>query len=189
MIRKTTVRMIGHGAVIMLGWLLVLVGIAALFLPGPGMLMIFGGVYLLSRHHSWARYLLRPVKLTALLGAAEGVEQRWRIVASCLGALCIGAFGVLWLVQPDAPGWWPVPERWWLVGGRTVGVTLVASCLIALTLIYFSVRRFYGHPEAVAELRVMLKARKRAVARIRQLRRERHQARHHGPGPVVPPAG
>lgn len=173
MTKESTARVIGHIVVLSLGWLLLVAGVAALFLPGPGMMMIFGGVYLLSRHHSWARYLLRPVKLQALLGAAEGVEQRWRIAASTLGALGIGAFGVLWLVQPSAPVWWPAPDAWWLLGGRTVGVTLGISCVVALVLIVYSVRRFYGHPEEVIELRAMIRARKRAVATIRQRRRER----------------
>lgn len=177
MTRKTTFRVIGHIAVITLGWVLVVAGIAALFLPGPGMLMLFGGIYLLARHHAWARYLLRPVKLAALLGAAEGVEQRWRIVASCLGALCVGAFGVLWLWHPPAPGWWPLAEDWWLFGGRTVGVTLVLSCVIALVLVRYSVKRFYNRPDEVAELRVMMRARRRATARIRQLRRD-HRREH-----------
>ena len=176
MTKQFTVRIIGRVAVLCLGWLLVVAGLAALFLPGPGMLMLFAGIYLLSRHHRWARYLLRPVKLHALLGAAEGVETRVRITASSVGALCVGALGVLWLVQPAAPAWWPVPDQWWLIGGRTVGVTLTLSCVIALALLFFSVRRFHGRPEEVAELRAMIRARKRAVATIRQRRRDRRLA-------------
>lgn len=173
MTKTSTVRILAHVAVLCLGWLLVVAGVAALFLPGPGMLLLFAGIYLLSRHHRWARYLLRPVKLQAMQGAAEGVETRLRIAASTLGALCVGGFGVLWLVQPPAPSWWPAPEQWWLIGGRTVGVTLALSCVIALVLLFFSARRFHGHPEEVDELRAMIRARKRAVATIRQRRRDR----------------
>lgn len=172
MTRHSTMRVIGHVVALIVGWVLLLAGIAALFLPGPGMLMMFGGIFLLARYHSWARYLLRPVKLQALLGAAEGVESRRRIVASTLGALVVGAFGVLWLVQPDAPAWWPVRDEWWLIGGRAGGVTLCLSFLIALVLIFVSVRRFYGRPEEVVELRGMIRARKRAVETIRRRRRE-----------------
>lgn len=177
MSKHPTLRVIAHIGVLCLGWLLLLAGIGALFLPGPGMLMLFAGIYLLSRHHRWARYLLRPVKLNAMIGAAEGVETRLRIALSSLGALCVGALGALWLVQPPAPSWWPAPDDWWLLGGRTVGVTLTLSCVIALILLFFSARRFHGHPDEVAELRAMLRARSRAVATIRERRRQ-HRLEH-----------
>lgn len=162
-----------HVLMIALGWTLLLLGLAALVLPGPGMLMTFGGVAILARYHTWARFLLRPVKLKALLGAAEGVETRLRVAASAVAGLAVGGFGVLWLLQPPAPAWWPVAEKWWLVGGRGLGVTLLLSCVVALLLLVFTVRRFHGKPEAVEELRMMVRARKRAEARIRELRRAR----------------
>ena len=174
-----TARVARHVAVLTLGWLLLVAGLAALFLPGPGMLMVFGGMAILARHHKWARSLLRPIKIKAMLGAAEAVEKPWRTVGSAIGALLVGAFGVLWLVQPDVPAWWPVVDDWWLKGGRTVGVTLCLSGVIALLLLVFSVRRFHGHPERIDELRRMARARKRAVEKVRAMRRER---RHPGAG-------
>ncbi|MFT4082226.1 MAG: PGPGW domain-containing protein [Nocardioides sp.] len=135
-----------------IGWLLVAAGIAALVLPGPGLLMIFAGLVLLSQQYEWAERRLEPVRIAALKGAAEGVETWPRILASTLGALVIGGFGVLWLVRPAAPSWWPVPDSWWLIGGSWTGVTLVASCALALALIVYSYRRFHGKPAAVAAL-------------------------------------
>lgn len=154
-----------------LGWLLVLAGVAALVLPGPGMLMLFAGLAVLSGQYPWARRLLRPVKIKALLGAAEGVETVPRIIMSSLLALWVAACGALWIVQPAAPGWWPLPESWWLVGGRTVGYTLSISALVAAALIVYSLRRFRGHPAEVEEVRAMDRARKRAVRRLKERRR------------------
>jgi hypothetical protein len=135
-----------------LGWVLLLAGVAALVLPGPGLLLMAGGLAVLSQQYTWAERLLDPVMLRALRAAAEGVETRPRVIMSTLGALGIGAFGVLWLVAPDAPGWWPIAERWWLPGGMWTGITLLLSCVIALALIVYSYRRFHGKPEAVAAL-------------------------------------
>lgn len=135
-----------------LGWLLVVAGIAALVLPGPGLLMIFAGLALLSQQYEWAERRVDPVRLRALRGAAEGVETWPRICLSILGALVIDAFGILWTVHPPAPAWWPLADAYWLLGGRWTGVTLILSGLIALALIVYSYRRFHDKPDAVRAL-------------------------------------
>jgi hypothetical protein len=125
-----------------LGWLLLLGGIAALILPGPGLLMIVGGLALLAQQYEWARKRLDPVKKRALEAAADGVETWPRILLSCLGVAVLVGLGVLWIVDPDVPGWWPLDEKWWLPGGWTAGVSIAFSGLIALSLIVYSIRHF-----------------------------------------------
>jgi Putative transmembrane protein (PGPGW) len=124
------------------GWLLVLGGVAALVLPGPGLLAIAAGLALLSQQYEWARRRLEPVKRRALQTAADGVQTWPRILASCLGAASLIGVGVGWGLRPDAPGWWPLDERWWLPGGWGTGATLILSGLIALALIVYSYRHF-----------------------------------------------
>ncbi|MDR7253904.1 hypothetical protein J2X46_002894 [Nocardioides sp. BE266] len=135
-----------------LGWVLLLLGIAAIFLPGPGLLGIFAGLALLSQQYDWAERRVEPVRLRALKGAAEGVETWPRIIASCLGVVALTACGVLWIMKPDAPGWWPLSDAWWLPGGIWTGVTQIGSAVIALALIIYSYRRFHGDPDAVEAL-------------------------------------
>ncbi len=135
-----------------LGWVLLLAGVAALFLPGPGLLGIFAGLALLSQQYEWAERRVDPVRLRALRGAAEGVETVPRIVLSVVGVLALASLGVLWTLSPPAPSWWTLSESLWLPGGMWTGITQVASAAIALGLIIYSYRRFHGHPEAVAEL-------------------------------------
>ncbi|HYG93304.1 MAG TPA: PGPGW domain-containing protein [Nocardioides sp.] len=134
------------------GWGLLLVGVAALVLPGPGLILMALGLAVLSQQYEWAERRLDPVKLRALKAAAEGVETVPRIVASVLGAVVLIACGVLWIWDPATPSWWPLSDFWWLPGGIWTGITQVASGLIALALIAYSYRRFHGHPEAVEEL-------------------------------------
>lgn len=135
-----------------LGWLLVAAGIAALVLPGPGLLMVFSGLVILSQRYEWAEKRLRPVEIRAMRGAAESVETWPRILLSTAFALGIVAAGVFWLVKPGVPDWWPLSERLWLPGGRATGTTLVLSGLIAAGLIVWSYRRFHGKPEEVARI-------------------------------------
>lgn len=134
------------------GWTLVVVGIAALVLPGPGLLLLFAGMAVLSQQYEWAARRLAPVKYRAMRGAADGVATWPRILASTLAALVVAGLGILWIVGPDAPGWWPVDESWWLAGGAAFGVTQVFSAVIALGLIVWSYRRFHDNPEAIASL-------------------------------------
>ena len=124
------------------GWVLVVAGIAALVLPGPGLLALFAGLAVLSQQYTWAERAVEPVKEKALEGAEAGVQTWWRIGLSLLGVVALAAVGVFWIVGPDAPSWWPVRDSWWLFGGWGVGATLIFSALAALALLIYSYRRF-----------------------------------------------
>jgi uncharacterized protein (TIGR02611 family) len=135
-----------------LGWALLVAGIAALVLPGPGLLLMFAGLAVLSQQYEWAERWVEPVRLRALKGAAQSVETWPRIIASTVLAVLLIGCGVLWIIKPDAPSWWPVSDSWWLPGGLWTGITQIVSGLLALALIVYSYRRFYGRPEAVEAL-------------------------------------
>lgn len=140
-------------AIEVVGWTLVVAGIAALVLPGPGLLALFAGLAVLSQQYEWAERRLQPVKTAAYKSAADSVQTWPRILMSLSGVATLAAFGVLWIVDPDAPAWWPVSESWWLIGGLGTGITLILSSLIALAIIVYSFRTFRGVDdyEAIAE--------------------------------------
>ena len=129
-----------------LGWTLVLAGIAALVLPGPGLLAIFAGLVILSQQYEWAERRLDPVKKRALEGASDSVKTWPRIAVATTAALAIVAFGVVYLLQPPAPSWWPVSDDYWFYGGWAPGVTLIFSGFFALGLVVYSYRRFHDNP-------------------------------------------
>ncbi|WP_370185767.1 PGPGW domain-containing protein [Aeromicrobium sp.] len=138
---------IHHGKTIgleILGWVMVLLGIAAIFLPGPGLLLLFGGLALLSQRYEWARRRVEPVKDAALRTAAQGVQTWPRILASLAGVVWLVGLGIVWGLRPPAPDWWPLRDSWWLLGGWGTGATLIVSGLIALATIVYSFRRFRG---------------------------------------------
>lgn len=128
------------------GWLLVVGGLAAIPLPGPGLLMLLGGLVILSRRYSWAARRVRPVEQAAMRTASDGVQSNVKIFVSLLGVLWLWGTGTLWIVRPPPPSWWPVDTSWWLFGGLASGITLVVSGFIALALIIYSIKRFRGSP-------------------------------------------
>lgn len=148
------------------GWFLLVAGVAALVLPGPGLIMVFAGLAVLSQQYEWAERRLDPIKYRALKGAAESVETPLRIAFSAVGVLFLVACGVVWIVGLDQPSWWPLPDWTWLAGGAGTGITLLVSAVIAVALLVYSFRRFYGKPEAVAELEADIQE---ADAEYRQL--------------------
>ena len=77
--------------------------------------------------------------------AADRRSRAWPRSSSSAAACC-------WILDPPAPGWWPLPECWWLPGGLWTGVTQVASAIFALGLIVYGYRRFHDNPEQIDEL-------------------------------------
>ena len=135
------------------GWLLVLVGIAAIPLPGPGLLLLFAGLAVLSQQYTWAEKRVRPVERAAMKAASDSVQTWPRIILSLAGVAWLAGIGVLWILQPDSPEWWPVDDKWWLFGGSWTGITLAASSLIALGILVYSFIKFRGadDPHSAAE--------------------------------------
>lgn len=124
------------------GGVLLVLGVLALFLPGPGLLTIVAGLALLSTSFPWAERLMHPIKSKAFRLATEGVQTWKRIVFSTLGGLLLIAVGIAWGLDFPAPGWWPISESLWLVGGWATGISIMASGTFALALITYSYLQF-----------------------------------------------
>ena len=127
------------------GWTLILAGLAALVLPGPGILALFAGMAILATQYEWAERHLDPLEKAALRGAESSVKTWPRILLSAFGAFVAIGLGIYWGLGPEAPLWWPAGSKWWLIGGWGTGASLIGSGLIALGLLVYSYRRFRPH--------------------------------------------
>ncbi len=125
-----------------LGWILIVVGLAALVLPGPGLLALFAGIFLLAPNYAWAERRLEPLEKIALKTARDSVANWHRILFSLMLVAILILLGVVWIIHPASPSWWPIADRWWLVGGKGTGLSLIVSGLIALTSIVVSYHKF-----------------------------------------------
>lgn len=132
MLRKTWVTV--------LGWVLLLAGLAALVLPGPGLLLVLSGVLVLSQEYAWAERRVDPLKRKAFEVAAAGVETWARICLSALGGLSLVVAGVVWCLEPTIPQVWILGPRL-PFSGWPAGSSLILSGLVALGLLVWSVQR------------------------------------------------
>ena len=128
-----------------LGWTLVVLGLALLVLPGPGMLALVAGVALLAPHYAWARRILDPLHDRAVEAAKRGVSTRSRVLVGAASVLWLLGVGLAWLLAPPIPefsGWgWDIGPR--LPGGRAAGIGMIASGLAGGALLAYSVMRWF----------------------------------------------
>ena len=132
------------------GWLLVLVGVIAIPLPGPGWLLLLSGLVVLSQEYTWAERRVEPVRKKAVAAARIGVATYPRIVLSALSACLVIATGVFWWVNPRIPQIGPIGPKL-PFGGWPTGSGIVLSGLVALGLLIYSVGKFRREPAAEHE--------------------------------------
>lgn len=117
------------------GALLMLIGVALLVLPGPGLLLVFAGLVLFARAVPAVAVFVAPVRVRALQGVEGSVATRPRIAGTLLAGLALIGAGVVWGVQPVAG----LPFAGW-----STGSSLILSGLIILGLLAWSYRRVHG---------------------------------------------
>ena len=122
-----------------LGGLLLLGGLVLMVLPGPGILLIVGGLAVLASEFAWAHRLLRRARVRARQAQAAAVSSPLRTAGSVVAALALVALGVAMQVVDDVR--WPLQDalldRVW---GPLTGWVLVATGLILLTTTVVAVR-------------------------------------------------
>jgi hypothetical protein len=130
---RTTAPRAGLGKKIafgLVGGLLLIAGVALLVLPGPGLLLVLGGLLVLANAFPAAQRFVAPVRKRAMAAAEESVSSPLRVLFSVgTGLVLIGA-GVVWWLNPDLP-----------LGGWPTGISLILSGLILLALLVVSHRR------------------------------------------------
>ena len=121
----------------LLGWALVVAGLVALVLPGPGLLLLLSGLIVLSQQYEWARRSLEPVRVKAFQVARASVDNWWQMALSLFGALCLIGAGMVWWADPEIPRVWKFGPHLPAAGWGT-GIGLILSGLVALGLIAYS---------------------------------------------------
>lgn len=127
--------MLKKSAVTILGAALLVVGLAMMVLPGPGILVIVAGLAVLATEYVWARSLLDKARTQAEKVQEAAVANRSRTAATVLFAVAMLGLGVAMLVAND------VDLPFW---GGVTGSILIVTALILLTTTYLTVRAARG---------------------------------------------
>ena len=98
--RRRSTHVLWQAGVLLVGFGLVLAGIAMLVLPGPGWASIILGFIVLASEYAWARRLLEPVRRWARRAADAALDPRVRKRNLAIaGSLAVAGVGlVIWYV-------------------------------------------------------------------------------------------
>lgn len=134
-LRRFAVTIVGAG--------LLLIGLALMVLPGPGILLIVAGLAVLATEYVWARRLLLHAKDRAEQVQQAAVASPLRTAASGVFAFGLGAVGVVMLIVEDVA--WPVLDStvdaaW----GPVTGSILIVTGLILVTTTVLTIRTARG---------------------------------------------
>jgi len=114
-------------AVTVAGALILAVGVVLLVAPGPGVLVIAFGFFVLGLEYEWAQRRFVHARRTAGEVADKAVSSPGSTALSVVGCLAIVAAGIGYGVVDTLPG-----SSWWVAG------TVVAGGIIALTTVVVS---------------------------------------------------
>lgn len=116
--------------ILLIGGALLLLGIAMLVLPGPGLLLVLAGLVVLSTEFPAVDRFIEPIQQRAMRAAEESVASPLRLTGSVLAGLALIAAGVVWGLNKGLP-----------LGGWPTGTSLILSGLVLLGLLVFSYER------------------------------------------------
>lgn len=114
------------------GGLVLLVGIALLVLPGPGLLLVLAGLLILASEFPTLERYIDPVRDRAMKAAEDSVSSPLRIAGSVLCGLGLLAAGVIWGLRVFP---------WLPLAGWSTGSSLILSGIVLLALLGWSYRR------------------------------------------------
>ena len=112
------------------GGVVLLVGVALLVLPGPGLLLVLAGLLILASEFPALEKHVDPVRDRAMKAAEDSVASPLRIAGSVLAGLGLFAAGIVWGLVPGLP-----------LGGWSTGSSLILSGIILFALLIWSYRR------------------------------------------------
>ena len=119
------------------GGLVVLIGIALLVLPGPGLLVVLAGLLILASEFPAVQRFVDPVRDRAMKAAEDSVSTPLRLAWSVLAGLGLIGAGIAWGLIP-----------WLPFHGWSAGSSLILSGLILYALLIWSYRKVKARREA-----------------------------------------
>lgn len=123
-VKRVTIAVIGS--------VVLLVGVALLVLPGPGLLLILAGLLILASEFPSLERHIDPVRDRAMKAAEDSVSSPLRIAGSVLCGLGLIAAGFAWGLRLFP---------WLPLAGWSTGSSLILSGLVLFGLLGWSYHR------------------------------------------------
>jgi hypothetical protein len=114
------------------GSVVLLLGIALLVLPGPGLLLVLAGLLILASEFPALERYVDPVRDRAMKAAEDSVSSPLRIAGSVLCGLGLIAAGIIWGLRVFS--WLPFP-------GWSTGSSLILSGIVLFVLLGWSYKK------------------------------------------------
>jgi hypothetical protein len=115
------------------GSVVLLVGVALLVLPGPGLLLVLAGLLILASEFPKLEQYVDPVRDRAMKAAEDSVRTPLRIAWSVLAGLGLIAAGIVWGTVDGLP-----------LSGWSTGSSLILSGIVLFVLLVWSYRRVHN---------------------------------------------
>ncbi|WP_414635970.1 PGPGW domain-containing protein [Actinophytocola sp.] len=125
-------RHLKRATIAVIGGVVLLVGVALLVLPGPGLLLVLAGLLILASEFPALERYVDPARDRALKAAEDSVSSPVRLAGSILCGLALIAAGILWGLR--VVPWLPLP-------GWSTGSSLILSGILLLALLGWSHRK------------------------------------------------
>jgi hypothetical protein len=125
-------KQVKRATVAVAGSVVLLVGIALLVLPGPGLLLVLAGLVILASEFPALERYVDPVQDRAMKAAEDSVSSPLRIAGSVLCGLGLIAAGIIWGLRVFS--WLPWP-------GWSTGSSLILSGIVLFVLLGWSYKK------------------------------------------------
>lgn len=125
-------KQVKRATIAVAGAVVLLVGVALLVLPGPGLLLVLAGLLILASEFPALERYVDPVRDRAMKAAEDSVSSPLRIAGSVIVGLGLVAAGIIWGLRVFP--WLPFP-------GWSTGSSLILSGFVLFALLGWSYKK------------------------------------------------
>jgi hypothetical protein len=125
-------KQVKRATIAVVGAVVLLIGVALLVLPGPGLLLVLAGLVILASEFPALERHVDPVRDRAMKAAEDSVSSPLRIAGSVVVGLGLIAAGIIWGLRVFP--WLPFP-------GWSTGSSLILSGFVLFALLGWSYKK------------------------------------------------
>jgi hypothetical protein len=125
-------KQVKRATIAVVGAVVLLIGVALLVLPGPGLLLVLAGLVILASEFPALERHVDPVRDRAMKAAEDSVSSPLRVAGSVVVGLGLIAAGIIWGLRVFS--WLPFP-------GWSTGSSLILSGFVLFALLGWSYKK------------------------------------------------